>query len=158
MKKLFFAAIVLILIFSLSACGMSVDLLPEASPETSGLGIYSYESDGVTLRYLFGTDDIKDILKDFNGITAKKADIDKTALSVPFYGMEIGGKDGFTVYGLWSDGYFIHEDGSVYEFDYDFEKLLNENNFEVLGEFDSLSVMPLAHYVAKQPTAGTKNF
>ena len=159
MKKVVTVILVLICVFCLfTACGEKTDLLPDASPETSGLGVYYYGGEEITLDYLFGTDTIKEVLGDFNGITADKADVDKTSLQPPFYGIEIGGTDGFTVYGLWADDYFIHEDGNVYNFDYDFEALFEEYPFERLSEFDSLSVMPLSHYVAKSDDGWNKEF
>ena len=159
MKKTIAVILSLICVLCLfTACGEKTDLLPKASPETSGLGVYSYTGDDITLEYLFGTDEIKDVLKDFNGIDAKKTDIDKATLKPPFYGVEIGGKDGFTVYGLWADGYFIKQDGSTYEFDYDFEKLLGERNFEELGDFEFLSVLPLSYMVARSENGWNKEF
>ena len=156
MKKLL---CVLLLLLLLTGCGSTVDLMPGASPETSALGLYVYDGTTITRQHLFETEAVRaEVLKDFRNAKAAPAEVDMTALTPPFYGLEIGGEDGFPVYGLWSGGYFFMGDGSVYEFDYDFEALRQQYDFGEPDEFKSLAVMPCASHVAKSQNGWNKAF
>ena len=156
MKKLL---CIICLLLLLTGCGGRVDLMPNASPETSALGLYAYDGQTITRQHLFETEQIREgVLKSFHEAKAEPAEIDVTALEPPFYGLEIGGTDGDSVYGLWSGGYFIMGDGSVYKFDYDFEALREKYGFEEPDTFSSLAVMPCASYVAKSETGWNKAF
>ena len=147
MKK--FLCLLLLLALPLTACGATVDLMPDASPETSALALYIYDGETITRQFLFDTAAEKTVLEDFHNAKASPMDLDVTALAPPFYGLEIGGADGFEVHGLWSGGYFIMEDGTAYKFSYDFPALLEAYDWREPDTFSSLSVMPCASHVAK---------
>lgn len=134
----------------LTGCGRTVDLMPKASPSTSVLSLYVYDGETITRQHLFETDTVRaEAMEDFRKAKAKPADVDLTTLQPPYYGLEMGGTDGWTVYGLWADGYFIRGNGKVYEFDYDFEKFRREYDFEEPDEFRVLTVLPCMNYLAK---------
>jgi len=150
MKRLLCLALVLLL---LTGCGSTVDLMPKASPATSALGLYVYDGETITRQHLFETDAIRaEAIEDFRKAHAKPAEVDLTTLQPPFYGLEMGGTDGYTVYGLWVDGYFIRGNGNVYEFDYDFEQFRSQYDFEEPDEFQMLTVIPCVNYLAKSET------
>lgn len=147
-----------LLVLLLTACAARMNLMPEGSPDTSALSLYVYDGDTVTCRLLFDTNAEKAILKDFQNAKAAPADLDVTALTPPFYGLEIGGADGRSVYGLWSDGYFLTGSGSAYKFDYDFETLLERYDWDEPDTYQSLTVMPCASHVAKTEDGWNPSF
>lgn len=146
MKKL----LCIILLLLLTGCGSTVDLMPKASPSTSALALYIYDGETITRQHLFETDAVRaDAMEDFRKAEANPAEVDLTTLQPPFYGLEMGGTDGWSVYGLWADGYFIQGNGAVYEFDYDFREFRSEYDFEEPDEFQTLTVLPCVNYLAK---------
>ncbi len=154
-KKICLLALVALL---LTACAARMNLMPNVTPDTSALALYVYDGDTVTRRFLFDSETEKTALKDFQNAKAAPVDLDVTALEPPFYGLEISGADGRSVYGLWSDGYFITNDGSAYKFDYDFEKLLERYDWTAPDTFRSLTVMPCASHVARTEAGWNSGF
>lgn len=163
MKKLLS---VLFLLLLLAGCGSmtggkteTVDLMPGASPSNSALSLYVYDGNTITRQHLFETEAVRaDALEPFQKAKARSAEVDLTTLKPPFYGLEMGGADGWPVYGLWSDGYFIMGDGSVYEFDYDFETMQRQVPFSESEEFQTLTVLPCASHVAKSESGWNTAF
>lgn len=145
---------ILLLILLLSGCGArkaaTVDLMPNADPETSALGLYVYDGETITRRHLFQTDQYRaDVMQAFHYAEAQEAAVDVTELQPPFYGIEMGAGDFGTACGLWSDGYFIAQNGKTYAFNYDFEALLNDHPWDQPDTFQSLDIMPCANLIAK---------
>ena len=163
MKKLL---CLLTLLLLLTGCGSimrstaeTVDLMPGVSPGNSALGLYIYDGETITRRHLFETEAVRaEAIEPFRTAKVKPAAVDMTTLRPPFYGLEMGGSDGWSVYGLWSDGYFIMGDGTAYEFDYDFEAFRQRYAFGEPDEFQTLTVMPCASHVAKSETGWNKAF
>lgn len=156
MRKWIVAAALLLL---LTGCGKQVDLMPGVSPENSALSLYVYDGETVTQQFLFETEEIRArSMADFQKAKAKPAQVDLTTLTAPFYGMEMYGSDGWPVYGLWSDGYFLTGNGAVYEFDYDFEAFRQKYAFQPPEELQMLTYMPCASFVAKSETGWNKAF
>jgi len=124
------------------------DFLANASPETSALALYQYNGAEVTREFLFDTKEVKKAVKELSKVAIKEAaDWTPGKLTTPVYGVDIGGKDGYTVFGVWSNGYWITEEGVAYEYDYDFEKLINNYNWESPDSFKYLTVLPCARYL-----------
>jgi len=163
MKKLL---CLLTLLLLLTGCGSImrsateiVDLMPGVSPENSALGLYIYDGETITRQHLFETEAGRaEAIEPFRTAKVKPAAVDMTTLRPPFYGLEMGGSDGWSVYGLWSDGYFIMGDGTAYEFDYDFEAFRQRYAFGEPDEFQTLTVMPCASHVAKSENGWNKAF
>ena len=151
MKKIV-AMLLSLLLFA--GCGAQklpkVDLMPDADHENSALALYIYDGKTVTRRHLFETDQYRaQVMEAFHNAEVREAAVDVTALQPPFYGIEMGAGDLGMACGLWSDGYFIAQNGKVYAFDYDFEALLSDHPWEAPDEFHSLDLMPCAALVAK---------
>lgn len=157
MKRLIvlFAAVAMLL----TGCGGRVDLMPNASPETSALALYVYDGQTITRQFLFETEAIRDgALKPFRQAKAEPTEVDVTALRGPFYALEIGSTDEGSVCGIWADGYFITEDGSAYRLDCDFDALLSGYDWDDLDTFRSLSVMPCASQISKTEAGWNRSF
>lgn len=143
----------------LTGCAGRVDLMPDASPETSALALYTCDGQTVTRQFLFETEKIRDgVLKDFRRAKAEPAEVDVTTLQPPYYGLEIGSTEEGSTCGLWADGYFLTGSGAAYRLDYDFERLLADYNWEEPDTFQSLAVMPCASSVARTENSWNRNF
>ena len=146
MKKL---SVVFALLLLLTGCGKTVDLMPGANPESSALALYVYDGRTITRQFLFDTETEKEVLQSFRNVKDEPVEVDVVALEPPFYGLEIGAEDGRMVCGLWSDGYFLMDNGGVYRLEYDFAALQKNRAWEEAEVFSSLTVMPCASRVAK---------
>lgn len=127
----------------------TVDLMPGASPETSALALYTYDGETVTLMHLYDQKAVEQLLQDFRAAKVQPVELDTTQLKAPYYGLEIGGQDGFPVCGLWSQGYFLADDGKAYAFDYDFAALESAFDSTSVHTFSDPSVLPCAEYAAR---------
>ena len=161
MKKII---IIMVFLLCLCACGKAdpapieesvssepevLDLMPGTEPETSALGIYIYDGETITLRYLFETEELRtQVMEPFHQAQVVPVQVDVTTLQPPFYGIEMGGGDLGMICGLWSDGYFITKTGEIYEFDYDFENLLSAHPWSEPEVLFNVDLMPCAKYVA----------
>lgn len=127
----------------------TVDLMPGASPETSALAFYTYDGETVTRRHLFDKNKTEDLLADFQKVKVRPVRLNTADLKPPYYGLEIGGQDGFFVSGLWSQGYFITDDGSAYTFECDFSAL--EQMFSGISSdtFTDSALLPCAEHAAR---------
>lgn len=139
-------------IFSLTACAKQEpnNLLQNASPETSALSFYQY-SDETSARYIiYDTRTVEQIIDQLSQITAKEVnDWSYDKITYPIYGLEIGGKDGYSVEVAWSNGYWIAQDGSVYRYEFDFSKLLDQYDWEQLDGTMDLTYFPCASRLLK---------
>lgn len=81
-------------------------LLENASPSTSALRLYAYDGEAVTYGYLFHTETAQEILDALSAVNVKKVDgWSPELITLPVYGLEIGGSDGWSVKAAWSNGY-----------------------------------------------------
>lgn len=162
MKKWLIAAMTLLL---LTGCGavdqpgkivlpekqelVEVDLMPGASPETSALALFSYDGETVTREFLFDTAAVSEVLADFHSAKVRPVPMGTTAMKPPYYGLEIGGEDGFSVCGLWSEGIFLTGSGDSYLFDYDFSAIQRDWSWELPDTFVDPALLPCAEYAAR---------
>lgn len=132
-------------------------LVSNASPDTSALALYVYDGKKVTRGFLFDAATEKTILASISAADVKKADnwtLDKVMF--PVYALEIGGRDGQDLQAVWSNGYWIAQDGSVYEFDYDFGALAKGYSWTDKDEWASASVLPCARYLCQDGAGWNK--
>lgn len=136
----------------------TVDLMPDASPETSALALYFYDGQTVRRSFLFDSRAEEVILKDFHNAKVLPVALNTTELKPPYYALEIGGKDGFSVCGLWSDGYFLTDDGAAYAFGYDFPALRQAYVWENEDTFTDSAVLPCAYHAARTENGWNTGF
>lgn len=126
------------------------DLLANASPETSALTFYVYDGETVTQRYLFETKETERLLGVLSAVPLTEADDRSPAdLTLPVYGIEIGGKDGWTVQGAWSNGTWIAQDGTAYGFDFDLSLLTEGYSWSEPTEWNTTTILPCARFLAQ---------
>jgi len=145
---------VLTLIFlvgTAAGCGHSGNtFLKEASPETSALALYCYDGEEVRREFLFDVKEIKEVLKELSAVDIKPAEgWTPKDVEGPVYGVEIGRKDGYTLFGAWSNGYWITEEGEAYEFAYDFEQLEAGHEWTNGDVFHTINVLPCARHLVQ---------
>lgn len=126
-------------------------LLEHASPETSAMTLFIYDGKVVRSATVYSCEKEQEILDDLNSVKAVKAD-DWTVedASLPIYGLEIGREDGWSILAAWSDGYWIAQDGAAYRFDFDFERLANEGQWEDERELPSFTSFPCARLFTQE--------
>ena len=151
MKKLICLLVAFLL---LCGCGSeeaaaTVDLMPNAQPDTSALTLYLYDGQTITRRHLF-EDTIyrENVMKDFHEAKATAVAIDVSTLTPPFYGIEMGAGELGMVCGT----------GNTYTFDYDFDAFLQTHPWDEPDAFSNLAVMPCANFVAKTENGWNKAF
>lgn len=126
------------------------DLLTNASPETSALVFYTYDGETVTQRYLFETAESANLLNRLSVVPATElTDWSSDELSLPVYGIEIGGKDGFTVQAAWSNGTWIAQDGTAYALDFNFDSLVDSYNWSDETTWNTTTILPCARFLAQ---------
>lgn len=160
MKRWICLLLGLLLLSGCAAAGVeTVDLMPTASPETSALAIYIYDGETITRQFLFETEQVRTkALRDFRAAKAVPVEVDVTTLQPPYYGLEVGSTEIGSQHGLWADGFFIMDDGTSYEMDYDFETLLADYPWTDSDTFRSLTIMPCADHMAKTEAGWNRNF
>ena len=127
----------------------TVDLMPGVSPETSALAFYTYDGETGTRQHLFDQKKTEEILERFHSADVRPVTLNTAELKAPYYGLEIGGQDGFPVCGLWSEGYFLTDDGKAYAFDCDFSALEAYFLKEPADTFTDPAGLPCAEYAAR---------
>lgn len=112
-KALLSAALTAAILLTMPACSghVSNGLLKDASPATSALALYVYDGESVSRGFLFGTEEVEDVLNRLDAVEAKPVeDWSPSEVTTPIYGLEIGGKSGETLHAAWTGGRWITED------------------------------------------------
>ena len=126
------------------------DLLANASPETSALAFYVYDGETVTQRYLFEAEETERLLGVLSAVSlSEAADWSPADLTLPVYGIEIGGKDGSTVQGAWSNGTWIAQDGTAYGFDFDLSAFETGYSWAEPTTWETTTILPCARFLAQ---------
>lgn len=127
-------------------------LLEKASPSTSAMSLHYYDGEKTEIKWLYDQKEEQKIIDDINGLATKKVDSERIAdFTSPCYGLEISDNDGYMIWLTYCDGLWLNKDGSVYEADFNFERLYNKisvastqtiiggagmTNAGLLGEYD----------------------
>lgn len=124
-------------------------LMANASPQTSALRFFAYDGENTKLWYLFNNSQENEILRAISAVPAEKAeDWSPELFTVPAYGFQIGAADGWELEAVWSNGYWITQDGEAYRFDYDFGTFSDKYDWEDERVFSTV-VMPCAHIICR---------
>jgi len=129
-----------------------IRLLEKASPSTSAMSLHYYDGEKTEIKWLYDQKEEQKIIDDINGLATKKVDSERIAdFTSPCYGLEISDNDGYMIWLTYCDGLWLNKDGSVYEADFNFERLYNKisvastqtiiggagmTNAGLLGEYD----------------------
>ncbi len=135
----------------LTACGAGEPnpLFDTASPETSVMSLYVYDGTE-TVCYHFSDNTAEwEIINELKTTSAKPADVTTDDVKFPAYGFEIGSTDGWGLNMAWSNGYLYNRDGEVYEFGFDFEKLLTDYAFTEEWSYPDGLALPCMRYLVQ---------
>ncbi len=127
----------------------TLQLLKDASVETSAMCFWEYNGNVVESCWLFDRNGEQEIVNYINGIKLGDAvkDIDTDKLKGSMYSLEIGSKDGRFISFTWYDGYVFLKDGSIYKADIDFDRIKNyqwqERNKMSLASFPNIRCIAL---------------
>ena len=151
MKKMISLLLALLAVLTFCFCGSNSgdgnDLFDKASPTTSGLQFLRFNGEASTSVWLFDSIKEQSLLNDLSKVTAapvedwtpKKADY-------PVYGLQIMDTAGNPIEAAWTKGHLILQDGSVYEFNYDFSELERNYDWENVKE---IPFLPCQYYLAR---------
>ena len=150
MKRIAALVLALGLCLSISACGGKNSLWEAAAPSQSVLELYYYDGESGWLGWISDLEEEQKILKDLSAVKAKQVENwSPASLTYPVYGISIGTEDGLGVLASWTDGHIVMRDGSVYEFDYDFDALAGAYDWDEKYTVSSVSAMPCGRYLAQ---------
>lgn len=137
----------------------SIQLLKDASVETSAMCLWEHNGSTTENCWLFDMDGEQEIVDYINGIkiSDEVKDIDADKLNGSMYGLGIGRKDGWFTHFAWCDGYVFLEDGSVYKADIDFGRITNNYSWQEKDKMP-LSSFPNMYYIAKKDGKWNKVF
>lgn len=131
--------------------GVGNDFMESASPTSSALSFYKYDGKKVIHYTMFNNPKEQEILDEIQSIDVVEAEnwtLDQ--IKYPVYGLNIGGKDGFTVFGAWCNGYWITQEGKAYQFEFDFNNLEKEYKWDLEEEFNSVSIFPCVRHLCQK--------
>lgn len=133
--------------------GNNIKLLENASPSTSAMSFHYFDGKNTEIKWLYDEKEEQKIIDEINNVVTKKGDSSLiTEFTAPCYGLEITDKDGYMIWLTYCNGLWLSKDGSIYEADYNFEKLYNNissdssdiisggagmTNAGLLGEYDT---------------------
>lgn len=109
----------------LSACAkQECRMLENAAPENSAMTIYCFDGENTNIKWRFDRNEEQKIISEINQLKTRSANSDRLSeMDVPCYGIEISDTDGYDIWLTYSNGLWLLKDGTVYEADYDFNKL-----------------------------------
>lgn len=116
------------------------NILAGASPDTSALQMYYFDGETVSVRTFYDSDKEKKLIKRINAFVLSETEQGVVAdMKPPFYGIWIGGEDGWGISVAWSEGIWIKDDGTTFYGNADFPVWWEEMAGE--DEDDTLSVL-----------------
>ena len=135
----------------LTACGAGEPnaLFDTASPETSIMALYVYDGAETTCYWLSDDTLEWEIISKMKNTSAVSAEVTTDDVEFPAYGFELGSTDGWGLNMAWSNGYLYNRDGEVYEFDFDFAKILDDYGFEEKWSRSDGMVLPCLRYLVQ---------
>ena len=135
----------------LTSCGTAEpnSLFDTASPESSIMAIYVCDGAEVTCYWLSDNALEWEIVNQMKNTSATPAEVTTDDVTFPAYGFELGSTDGWGLNMAWSNGYLYNRDGEVYEFDFDFEKILDDYGFEEKWTRSGGLVLPCVRYLVQ---------
>lgn len=125
-------------------------LMANASPQTSALRFVAYDGENTKLWYLFNNLQEKEILRAISNVPAEKDDNWSPELfAAPAYGFEISDTDGWVLEAVWSNGYWITQDGEAYSFDFDFGTFSDKYDWSEESVSSAAAALPCAHIICR---------
>lgn len=125
-------------------------LMAKASPGTSALLFSVYDGEIVKNWWLFSFSQEKEILNAISAVPAEKAvNWSPEQFTAPAYGFHIGDIDGGTLEAVWSNGYWITQDGEAYSFDFDFGVLSDKYDWSDESVSPATASLPCAHIICR---------
>lgn len=126
----------------------TVQLLKDASVETSAMCFWEYSNNKAECCWLFDKEEEQEIINYINSIKPGDAvqDVDTDKLEGSMYSLEIGSKEGKFISFTWYDGYVFLNNGSIYKAGIDFGRIKDYHWQE--KDKRTLSSFPNIRYIA----------
>lgn len=146
MKKLTLILLLTITAAFFTGCGGNTLFKGLSLKNTSLLLYKAGDASSFDINYMYQGDDYKNkFLSALSSVTAAPAENwDFSDITFPLYGFYLNDSENREKYFAWSNGYLITQDGKMYKFAFDFEKVLNEYPFTEKNSFTTMSFFPCA--------------
>ena len=150
MKKIRWIHMALVLLcLRMAACSGGNSLLEGAAPGNSALAVYYYDGEDTVRGHLFDESQVKAVLDELAAVNARPVkEWSPADLAVPMYGIFIMKEDGRPLSAVWSNGLWITQDGEAYRFDYDFDGLWSDREWQSTDVWADQMVIPCQHALA----------
>jgi len=111
-------------------------LMRNAYAERSGFFLYVYDGDTMLSKAVFEDVAVRQaIIDELQRVpVVRVSDWTLDDITLPIYGISMGGGIGHSVTAAWSNGYWITRTGHVYRFDFDFEAFIERQSWQRLRE------------------------
>lgn len=130
-----------------------------ASPTHSALTFYHCDGEKTWFGNLYEVEPAEAFLKELSRIGAKPAkDWSPDKAEYPLYGVAIGDGIDRTICALWTNGYLLFDDGSVYRFPFDFSKMKDEYTWDVESDRGYLLYLPNMRALAQNENGWNVEF
>lgn len=121
-----------------------------AAPTHSSLSFYSCDGETTWHGNLYELEKKEALLEELSRVGAKPAkDWSPDKAEYPLYGVAIGNGIDRTIKALWTNGYLLFDDGSVYRFPFDFSKIRESYEWDEESDRGYLRYLPSARFVAQ---------
>lgn len=125
-------------------------LMAKASPDTSALLFSVYDGETVKNLWLFSFSQEKEILNVISAVPAEKAmNWSPELFTAPAYGFHIGDTYGGALEAVWSNGYWITQDGEAYSFDFDFGAFSDKYDWSDESVSSAAAALPCAYIICR---------
>ena len=143
------------------SCGSSArnDLMEGASPQTSAITLYRFNGTTIYCADIFDSELTQQVIDELSSVKATEVSnwsLNDTTL--PVFGISMGTTSGNLISAAWSNGYWITQSGDVYKFNFDFNKLLQDHDWESRAVFQSISSFPNAHLFTRDENGWNSTF
>ncbi|MBP3701837.1 MAG: hypothetical protein J6I64_08100, partial [Lachnospiraceae bacterium] len=145
----------LALCLNMAACRGGNTLLEGAAVGNSALGVYYYDGKDTVRGHLFDTVQVQNVLDSLAAVNVKPVEEwSPTDIAAPMYGIHIMKEDGRPLAAVWSEDLWITQEGEAYHFEYDFDRLWAEHEWQATDTWSQQMVIPCQHALVYVDGAG----
>jgi len=131
------------------------DLMKSVSLTTSALELYHYNGEITCSSISFDINNNQNILAELNAVIAREVkDWSPNDITLPIYGLKTAAADGSSVFVAWSNNFWIAQDGTVYVFDFDFNRIKENYTWSKTNDIPGFSLFHANAFLRRMQTDG----
>ena len=151
-RRLIVTAVSAGLLLGATACGSPAhnDLMNGASPATSCLTLYYFDGTTGYRQDVCDQQANQQLIDQLSAVKATPApDWTLDRITMPIYGIDIGTYSGFDLLAVWSNGYWIDQNGAAYRFRFNFAQLAKDAMWSDPLPFSGITGFPCARWLVQ---------